>query len=95
MGIEEYLERRNVRQVHYCRQENRLHKLELESTENRVKYENMEVSFSDLRSAIHELGEKLETEIRKMNNRITAAMGTIILLLLGGLGTLIYGVASK
>jgi len=95
MGIEEYLERRQTRQLHYCRQENRLYKLEMENTENKVKYDNMEVSFNELKTAIHDIGEKLETELKKMNGRIIVAMGTIIVLLLGGLGTLIYGVASN
>lgn len=51
---------------------------------------NIKEEVQDLKESMEDMKEKLENGFKNISNKIIAAMGTIIILLLGICGTLLY-----
>lgn len=98
MNVEQYFRNRNngfSNQLHICRQENRLYRLELEMEANKTKQEEMKSEFSEFKISINNLSEKLDANMKSINAKFFTVMGTSIVLLLGALGTLVFFLITK
>ena len=89
-SVQDYLNRQNGNNLrfHYCKQEQRLVRLE-------ISKETQQEEMSDIRALYHSLEEKIEKGFASMNTRIMTGLGFIITILLTALGALIYDLLTK